>query len=180
MMLHQQDAVGLLTFSDVIHRFLPPRSAGRHLQLILRELEGLTPGKNTDVATCLSTLSERIRRRGLIIVLSDLMDEPEKVLQGLKHFRYKQHEVIVFHILDETEWTFPFRDELGFVDLETGEEIIAQSWILAEDYRRRMDAWREEYRRACGEQQIDLVTITNQTPFDRALMRFLEKRARLH
>jgi uncharacterized protein (DUF58 family) len=180
LMMHQQDAVGLLTFSDTIHRFIPPRSAGRHLQLILQELESLTPGTNTDVGTCLSSLSERIRRRGLIILFSDLMDEPERVLQGLKHFRYRQHEVIVFQILDETEWTFPFQEELGFVDLESGEEVVAQSWILAEEYRRRVEAWREEYRRACGEQQIDLVTLTNQTPFDRALLRFLEKRARLH
>jgi uncharacterized protein (DUF58 family) len=180
LMMHQQDAVGLLTFSDTIHRFIPPRSAGRHLQLILQELESLSPGTNTDVGTCLSSLSERIRRRGLIILFSDLMDEPERVLQGLKHFRYRQHEVIVFQILDETEWTFPFQEELGFVDLESGEEVVAQSWILAEEYRRRVEAWREEYRRACGEQQIDLVTLTNQTPFDRALLRFLEKRARLH
>jgi len=180
LMMHQQDAVGLLTFSDTIHRFIPPRSAGRHLQLILQELESLNPGTNTDVGTCLSSLSERIRRRGLIILFSDLMDEPERVLQGLKHFRYRQHEVIVFQILDETEWTFPFQEELGFVDLESGEEVVAQSWILAEEYRRRVEAWREEYRRACGEQQIDLVTLTNQTPFDRALLRFLEKRARLH
>ena len=180
LMMHQQDAVGLLTFSDTIHRFIPPRSAGRHLQLILQELESLEPGTNTDVGTCLSSLSERIRRRGLIILFSDLMDEPERVLQGLKHFRYRQHEVIVFQILDETEWTFPFQEELGFVDLESGEEVVAQSWILAEEYRRRVEAWREEYRRACGEQQIDLVTLTNQTPFDRALLRFLEKRARLH
>jgi uncharacterized protein (DUF58 family) len=180
LMTHQQDAVGLLTFSDTIQRFIPPRSAGRHLQLILQELESLTPGTNTDVGTCLSSLSERIRRRGLIILFSDLMDEPERVLQGLKHFRYRQHEVIVFQILDETEWTFPFQEELGFVDLESGEEVVAQSWILAEEYRRRVEAWREEYRRACGEQQIDLVTLTNQTPFDRALLRFLEKRARLH
>ena len=161
-------------------RFIPPRSSGRHLQLILQELESLTPGTNTDVGTCLSSLSERIRRRGLILLFSDLMDEPERVLQGLKHFRYRQHEVIVFQILDETEWTFPFQEEIGFVDLESGEEVVAQSWILAEEYRRRVEAWREEYRRACGEQQIDLVTITNQTPFDRALLRFLEKRARLH
>ena len=180
LMMHQQDAVGLLTFSDTIHRFIPPRSAGRHLQLILQELESLNPGTNTDVGTCLSSLSERIRRRGLIILFSDLMDEPERVLQGLKHFRYRQHEVIVFQILDETEWTFPFQEEIGFVDLESGEEVVAQSWILAEEYRRRVEAWREEYRRACGEQQIDLVTLTNQTPFDRALLRFLEKRARLH
>jgi uncharacterized protein (DUF58 family) len=180
LMLHQQDAVGLLLFADSIRRFIPPRSAGRHLQQILRELETLEPGKSTDVGTCLSELSERIRRRGLIVVLSDLMDEPERVLQGLKHFRYKQHEVIVFHILDETEWTFPFREELGFVDLETGEEIVAQSWVLAEEYRRRVEAWQEEYRRACGEQQIDVVTLTNKTPFDRALLRFLEKRAKLH
>jgi uncharacterized protein (DUF58 family) len=180
LMLHQQDAVGLLLFDDTVRRFIPPRSAGRHLQLVLRELEHVEPGTNTDVGTCLSSISERIRRRGLIILISDLMDDPNRVLQGLKHFRYRQHEVIVFQILDDTEWTFPFHDELGFVDLETGEEIIAQSWVVAEEYRKKIAAWREIYRKTCGEQLIDFVPLTNQTPFDRALLRFVEKRARLH
>jgi uncharacterized protein (DUF58 family) len=180
LMLHQQDAVGLLLFDDTIRRFIPPRSTGRHLQLVLRELENVEPGTSTDVGTCLSSISERIRRRGLIIVISDLMDDPSRVLQGLKHFRYRQHEVIVFQILDDTEWTFPFHDELGFVDLETGEEIIAQSWVVAEEYRQKIAAWREIYRKTCGEQLIDFVPLTNQTPFDRALLRFVEKRARLH
>jgi uncharacterized protein (DUF58 family) len=180
LMLHQQDAVGLMLFAESIRRYVPPRSARRHLRVLLRELEQLEPGPTTDVGTCLHQLADRIRRRGLVVVLSDLMDEPARVLQGLKHFRYKQHDVIVFQILDEDERAFPFHDELGFVDLETGEEVITQSWVLAGEYRKTVADWSEAYHRACGEHQIEFVPITNRTPFDRALLRFLEKRARLH
>ena len=180
LMLHQQDAVGLLLFADSIRRFVPSRSVLRHLHVILRELELAEPGTATDVGTCLSQVADRIRRRGLVIVLSDLLDEPEQVLQGLKHFRYKQHDVIVFQILDEDEKAFPFSDEIGFVDMETGEEVIAQSWVVAGEYRKTVADWSDAYRRTCGEQQIEFVQLTNRTPFDRALYRFLEKRSRLH
>jgi uncharacterized protein (DUF58 family) len=180
LMLHQQDAVGLMLFADTMRRYIPPRSTSRHLRVLLRELEHLDPGAGTDVATCLHQMADRIRRRGLVILLSDLMDDPESVLEGLKHFRYRHHEVIVFQILDENERAFPFHDELGFVDLETGEEVVAQSWVLANEYRNRVSEWSDNYRRACGERQIDFVSITNKTPFDHALLRFLEKRGRLH
>ncbi len=180
LMLHQQDAVGLLLFADSIRRYIPSRSVLRHLRVILKELEQAEQGVTTDVGTCLSQIADRIRRRGLVIVLSDLLDDPEQVLQGLKHFRYKQHDVIVFQILDEDECAFPFHDELGFVDLESGEEVVAQSWVVANEYRKTVADWTEAYRRACGEQQIEFVPITNKTPFDRALLRFIEKRARLH
>jgi uncharacterized protein (DUF58 family) len=180
LMLHQQDAVGLLTFADSIRRFVPSRSVLRHLRVILRELETADPGTATDVGTCLSQVADRIRRRGLVIVLSDLLDEPDQVIQGLKHFRYKQHDVIVFQILDEDERAFPFSDEIGFVDMETGEEVIAQSWVVAGEYRKTVADWSDAYRRLCGEQQIEFVPLTNKTPFDRALYRFLEKRSRLH
>jgi len=180
LMLHQQDAVGLLTFADTIRRYVPSRSVLRHLRVILRELETAEPGTATDVGTCLSQVADRIRRRGLVIVLSDLLDEPDQVIQGLKHFRYKQHDVIVFQILDEDELAFPFNDEIGFVDMETGEEVIAQSWVVAGEYRQTVADWSDAYRRTCGEQQIEFVQLTNKTPFDRALLRFLEKRSRLH
>jgi len=180
LMLHQQDAVGLLTFADSIRRFVPSRSVLRHLRVLLRELETAEAGTATDVGTCLSQVADRIRRRGLVIVLSDLLDEPAQVIQGLKHFRYKQHDVIVFQILDEDERAFPFSDEIGFVDMETGEEVIAQSWVVANEYRKTVADWSDAYRRLCGEQQIEFVPLTNKTPFDRALYRFLEKRSRLH
>ncbi len=180
LMLHQQDAVGLLTFADTIRRYVPSRSVLRHLRVILRELETAEPGTATDLGSCLSQVADRIRRRGLVIVLSDLLDEPDQVIQGLKHFRYKQHDVIVFQILDEDERAFPFSDEIGFVDMETGEEVIAQSWVVAGEYRKTVADWSDAYRRTCGEQQIEFVQLTNKTPFDRALLRFLEKRSRLH
>lgn len=180
LMLHQQDAVGLMVFDDHIRRYLPPRSARRHLRVLLRELEQLEPGTSTDVGSCLHQMADRIRRRGLVIVLSDLMDDPGRVMQGLKHFRYKQNEVIVMQILDEDEREFPFKEELGFVDLETGEEVIAQSWVVAGEYRRAVAEWSGAYQRACGEHRIDFVSLTNKTPFDRALLRYLEKRGRLH
>lgn len=180
LMLHQQDAVGLMFFAESIRRYVPPRSVNRHLRVLLRELESLEPGTGTNVAGCLHAMADRIRRRGLVILLSDLMDDPEAVMQGLKHFRYKKHEVIVFQILDENERAFPFHDELGFVDLETGEEVVTQSWVLAHEYRSRVAGWTDSYRRACGEQQIDFVALTNKTPYDHALLRFLEKRGRLH
>lgn len=180
LMLHQQDAVGLLTFADTIRRYVPSRSVLRHLRVILRELETAESGTATDLGSCLSQVADRIRRRGLVIVLSDLLDEPDQVIQGLKHFRYKQHDVIVFQILDEDERAFPFSDEIGFVDMETGEEVIAQSWVVAGEYRKTVADWSDAYRRTCGEQQIEFVQLTNKTPFDRALLRFLEKRSRLH
>ncbi|MGD8396420.1 MAG: DUF58 domain-containing protein [Candidatus Eiseniibacteriota bacterium] len=189
LLLHQQDSVGLVLFDDAIRRYLPPRSARRHLRVVLRELESLTPGRVTDVGRCLDHMAERIRRRGLIIVLSDLAPDPEgpdlmaeadRIVKALKHFRYKKHEVIVFHILDEHERTFPYQDETGFVDLESGEEVIAQPWVIAREYREKLEEWSSILRRACGEQRIEFVELTNQTPFDRALLRFLEKRGRLH
>jgi len=180
LMLHQQDAVGLMVFADTIRRYVPPRAAGRHLRVLLRELEQIEPGTSTDVGACLHQMADRIRRRGLVIVISDLLDDPERVMGGLKHFRYKKNEVIVFQILDEDERAFPFQDEIGFVDLETGEEVITQSWVVAGEYRKAVSEWSETYRRLCGEHQIEFLSLTNKTPFDRALLRFLEKRGRLH
>jgi uncharacterized protein (DUF58 family) len=180
LLLHQQDSVGLVLFDDDIRRYVPPRSARRHLRVLLRELEGLEPGQVTDVGRCLDRMAERIRRRGLVMIFSDLLDEPEHVVQALKHFRYKKNEVIVFHILDEHERTFPYSEELGFVDMESGEEVIAQPWVIGREYRQNLEAWSEQLRRACGEHHIEFVELTNMTPFDRALLRFVEKRGRLH
>jgi uncharacterized protein (DUF58 family) len=180
LLLHQQDSVGLVLFDDEIRRYVPPRSARKHLKVLLRELDQLEPGRVTDVGSCLGRMAERIRRRGLVMIFSDLMDEPDQIIRALKHFRYKKHEVIVFHVLDENERTFPYTEEMGFVDLESGEEVIAQPWVIGREYRERLAAWTEELRRACGELRIEFVEITNKTPFDRALLRFLEKRSRLH
>lgn len=187
LMVHQQDAVGLLTFDEAIRRWIPARSVAPHLRVVLGELARLDPrapeqatGRGTRIGESLHYLADRLRRRGLVLVLSDLMDEPERVLAGLKHFRHRRHEVVVFHILDPAEIEFPFREETVFVDLETREKLSTVPWELAREYRARTARWREAYRRTCAEHAIDYAEIRTDTPYDVALLRYLEKRRRLH
>jgi hypothetical protein len=124
-------------------------------------------------------MADRLRRRGLCIVVSDLFDDTDAVLRGLEHFRYRQHEVIVFHVLDDLERTFDFRDEARFIDLETQAEIRSQPWFVKKDYRARVEAWMQELARRCREHRIDYVPMTTSTPFDRALLAYLNKRSRM-
>jgi uncharacterized protein (DUF58 family) len=179
MMLKQQDAVGLLTFRDRVVKLIPPRSAGSHLRLLLRELERTEPASATAMSGALEELAERIKRRGLILLFSDLMDDPRMVMRSLKHFRHRQHEMVVFHILDPYEIEFPFRRESGFVDMETGQELLTQPWEIADQYRERFESWSKAYERVCLENRIEYVRLSTETPYDVALLRYLEKRKRL-
>jgi len=116
----------------------------------------------------------------LIILLSDLMDNQRAVLSGLKHFRHRKHEVIVFHLLDDSEIGFPFEDELAFVDMETREEVVANAKQIGALYKRNMENWTAEYKRQCHEHLVEYALLRTSTPYDVALTRYLEKRARLH
>lgn len=180
MMLLQQDAVGLLTFKDRVHTHIPPRSSRMHLRRLLQAMEQAEATEATEMGSALGELAESIKRRGLILLLSDLMDDPEEVLRTLKHFRYRHHEVVVFHVLDPYEIQFPFRTESGFVDMESGRELLTQPWEIADEYRSRFDAWAGRYERACLENRIDYVQLSTDTSYDVALLRYLEKRRKLH
>jgi uncharacterized protein (DUF58 family) len=179
LMLHQQDSVGLLLFADKILKLIPPRSAPSQLRFILRELDHAKVQGTTSIGECLSRLAEGVRRRGLIILISDLMDDPATVLTGLKHFRHRKHEVILFHLLDPAETDFPFKEEALFIDVETDQKLMTIPWEISEEYASRLAAWKGMYRRVCAEHHIDYVEVSSSLPFDRALMRYLEKRKRL-
>ncbi|MCK4305400.1 MAG: DUF58 domain-containing protein [Candidatus Eisenbacteria sp.] len=187
LMIRQQDAVGLLTFDEIVRRFVPSRSVGTHLRVILGELERLAHspkemdrGRRTRIGQSLHHLADRLTRRGLMILVSDLMDQPEEVLAGLKHFRHRQHEVVVFHVLDPAEVAFPFQEETIFVDMETDQRLSTIPWEYAQEYRRQVEHWRRTYRRVCAEHAIDYVEVRTDMPYDVALLRYLEKRRRLH
>ena len=180
MMLRQQDAVGLQTFRDQVDTLVPARAVPGHLKILLKALENSEARDTTNIGPALHEMADRISRRGLVIVLSDLMDEPETVLNALKHFRHKQHEVIVFHVLDPYEIDFPFKEEAGFVDIETGEELTTHPWEIAQEYRKRIEAWSTTYKNLCLENRIEYEQLSTDTSFDQALLRYLEKRKRLH
>jgi uncharacterized protein (DUF58 family) len=180
LMLHQQDAVGLLTFAEKIETFVPARARRSHLDVILRELDRMVPGGKTALGESLHHLAERVRMRGLVILFSDLMAPPESVLSGLAHFRHRHNEVLVFHILDPAERAFDFSEPATFVDQETGEEVALEPWEVRGNYKERMAAWLERYRSECRRTQIDYVPLDTSTPYDEALFAYLEKRRRLH
>ena len=179
LMLHQQDAVGALLFADRALNYVPPRSVRSHLDVLMRTFAAAESAGRTQLGPVLHELAERIKRRGLVVLCSDLMDRPETVLQGLQHFRHRRHEVVVFHLSDPDEIDFPYASTSTFVDLETDQRLTTEPWEIARRYRERFAEWREFYRRHCREQRIDYVPIDTRTPFDQALLAYLEKRARL-
>lgn len=176
LMLKQQDAVGLALFDTELRHYVPPRAKPSHLNTILGYMSRMQAGGATTIAPILHQLAESIVKRGLIILISDLFDDPDEVLMGLKHFRHKKHEVIVFHILDPQELAFTFSSRTRFRDLETGEVITTEPWHIREAYQNRMERFIEDYRTRCRQQNIDYVQITTDRPLDRALSEYLLKR----
>lgn len=179
LMIRQQDSVGVLLFDEKVRRFIPPRSNRQHLHVILAELEAARPAAQTQLAATLHRLAERLKRRGLVVIMSDLFDDPEKVLVALRHFRHNRNEVVVFHVLDVAEREFGFRREAIFRDMETNDEMLVRPWEIQSDYREAVTAWIDRYRRSCREIGVDYVPMHTETPFDTALMAYLDKRRRM-
>ncbi len=178
LMMRQQDAVGMTTFDTEVRLDLPARSSPRHFDEMMSHLEAVKPGRPTSLGATLHRLADRFKRRCLIILVSDLYDDPEAVEPALHHFHYKRHEVIVFHVLDHAEITFPFRDTASFVDMETGERLQVDPAYVRDEYRRQLDAFIDRYRKICADCQFDYVLTDTSVPFDYMLSRYLEKRTR--
>ncbi len=176
LMMLQRDAVGLVVYDEGIRKFLPPRSVRSYLDVILSELEKTEPGNRTNTAKSLHLVAERIKRRGLVIVLSDLLDDQSEVISAFKHFKHKKNEVIVFQILDPMERNFDFGVDAVFKDMETFEKIMTQSLYIQKDYRRVFDEFIKRYRLECLVNGIDYEIMDTATPFDVALFRYLSKR----
>jgi len=179
LMIKQQDAVGFCLFDEKVRSMLPHRSVRKHLMYLLGQLENVRPGERTSISPTLHHIAERVHRRGLVILISDLMDNPDDVLMGLKHFRHRQHEVIVFHILDPREVDLDFSDEVEFQDLESGKKLRAEPAFLKEHYTRDVQEWIRKLDKGCKMHQIDYNLLTTSTPFDQALTSFLGKRLRM-
>ncbi|MCB1185282.1 DUF58 domain-containing protein [bacterium] len=181
LLLRQNDAVGLVTFDEKPLQMVPARSVRRQLFQVLKVLEGLPDGHGTNLGEVLHRVAERVQRRGLVLLFSDLMDEPERILAGLKHFRHRGHEVVVFHILDPREIALDFDGEVEFESLEQPDQRVRlEPAHLREGYRARFDAWRDTLRRECRRQLVDLVEISTDTPFAAGLGAYLQKRRRMY
>jgi uncharacterized protein (DUF58 family) len=179
LMLMQRDAVGLAVFDNALRSYIPPRSAYTALNAILKQLDASECRNDTDLASVLHVMAERIQRRGLVVLLSDLLDDPRNVLNALKHFRHKKHEVIVFHILDPAEIAMGFDRETVFVDMETREEIQTQPRHLRSGYDAAVSSWMERFKLECREHRIEYIPMDTSASFEDALFRYLIVRKRL-
>ncbi|MCL4193046.1 MAG: DUF58 domain-containing protein [Thermoguttaceae bacterium] len=179
LMTRQQDSVGLITFDSDVRLDMPTRSSPRHFNEMMRRLEATTPGEETNIAEVLHRLANRFKKRCLIVLISDLYDEPEEVMRALHHFRHRKHEVIVFHVLDKSEVEFPFRDVISFHDLETNERIQIDPAYVRDVYLEQVEQFIETYRRSCAESHIDYVLTDTSVPYDFMLSKYLAKRNRL-
>lgn len=179
LLLKQKDSVGLVQFGTKIEKYIPPRQTGAHLSVLLHTLDKIKPSGETDLSQTFHQLAERIRRRGLVIILSDLFDDKERVIKALRHFRHRKHEVLVFHILDPNELKFAFSSPLVLKDLESKNELTIDPRTIRKEYQQALDDFFNDFRRRCHESRIDYHLITTDMPFDRALFSYLEKRKRL-
>jgi uncharacterized protein (DUF58 family) len=179
LMIRQQDAVGLCLFDEQIRTLIPYRSVRKQLFYILNNLESVTPGKKTSISPALHEVAERMKRRGLVVLISDLMDNVDNLITGLKHFRHRQHEVIVFHVLDPREVDLDYKEELELEDLESGKRLRLEPAFLREQYSREVADWIDRLNRGCRRHQIDYNLLRTDTPFDQALTAYLGKRQRM-
>ena len=180
LMLKQQDAIGLTLFDNQIRYQISPRSKKSHLYAILSKLEQIKAGEETHIAPILHKTAELIKKRGLIILISDLLDEPDKILSGLKHFRHNGHEIIVFHILDPQEINLNYNNRTRFKDLESDDEVITDPWHIKHDYKKSMEKFCDHYKTQCRKNKIDYVKLTTNTSLDVALNEYLLKRKKLN
>jgi uncharacterized protein (DUF58 family) len=177
-MIRQRDGVGLTLFDDDIRLRIPPRSTSAHLHLLLTEIERAQLGGQTGMGKPLHALADQQRKRGFVVLVSDLLDDADAVLDGLRHFRFEGHEVLVFHILDPQEMAFDFQDFVEFEDMETGEKMLVVSESAKELYLDNLNRYLDTLRKQCALLGVDYTLLTTDQPLDFALFNYLAARRR--
>ncbi len=179
LMIHQGDGAGLAIFRDAAADVIPANASTPHLHLLYSELNKAKPSLGTDTEKGLARLAERFPKRGLIVLISDLLDDTEKIVASLKTFRIRKNEVIVFHLLAPEERTFPYRDNIEFVDSEDQRVMVAQGSYIAKAYLEAFELHTSTIKRFCQQNDIDFVPLSTDQFLSGALMAYLNKRQRM-
>lgn len=173
-----RDSIGLYLYSDKIDAQMAARNSFTHLNNLAKILAEHRPSSSTQTAKTLHQIAEAVRKRALIVLISDLLDEPADVIQGLAHFRNHHHDVILFHVLDSTELDFSFKKSARFIDMETGEMIMADPRSIAREYKKAFADFLEQYRKPCAEMKIDYRLVNTSQDMGLFVRSFLEERKR--
>ena len=175
LMLRQQDSVGLVTLDNVIQTMIPARSMKAHLNNLLDVLDHIKTTPSPDIGKSLTELGKRLRKRHLLVIVSDLFGDPQAILRAIRYFHYRKHEVIVFHLLDPAERTLPFRGSVLFNGLEDNELIHTEPETIQRTYKQLMDNFVSTYYWGFRQSGIDYCLMETSQPFDKALSSYLTK-----
>ena len=176
LILQQQDAVGLCCFDESIRSWIRPKGDPAHLRQLITTLESAPSTPKTSIGRVLHDVAERIRRRGIVIIFSDLFDDVDDLIQGIRHLRHCRHDVIVAHTMDAAELDFPFRQQTLFHGLEAASELLVDPRNVRNAYRKRINEFRSSVEGRCRDLHVDYVLMRNDRPLNIALSEFLVRR----
>ncbi len=176
LMISQQDPVGLITFDQKLRQCLTPKSRRGQLAQILSVLTRLTPDRETDLGQSLIQTAAMLKHRSLLIIFSDLLTDQDRVLQAIYQLRHDGHDIILFHVLDQAEVSFPFDGNVEMQDPETNETILLDASGIRADYMAQIQQFRDNYQNECARAGVDYVPLSTNMPFDKALTQYLLSR----
>ena len=176
LVLQQQDAVGCITFDEKVRMRIPIRSKRNHIHSIIESLNVETPKDKTDVYDVLRTITETVPRRGMIILVSDLLGDIEGIMKGLKLLRQRGHDVLVFHVMDDEELDFEFSGPMRFDGLESEDFLNCNPRSLREGYLDALHEFLDSVRRQCAQNVVDYALIRTSDPLDAVLAKYLSGR----
>ncbi len=177
MILQQQDSVGLVVYDDAVRRYLKPAGQPSQLKELIHLLDVTPAREKSDLGLVFNDLAERFKKRGVVVVFSDLFDDVARIMTGLKHFRHRRHEVIIFHILDPAELEFPFRDTTLFKGLEGMADILTDPHALKRAYQAELQSFLRELEKGCRMVDIDYVPLRTDQSLDIPLTSYLASRS---
>ncbi|MFP4104910.1 MAG: DUF58 domain-containing protein [Phycisphaerae bacterium] len=177
LLLQQQDAVGLSVFDEELKTYVPPSANPNQIKTVVHALDQIDPKEKTSLEPICHTIAEKISRRGLVVLISDLFTDIDGLLRGLQHFRHYSHEVMVLHIMDEDELNFPFQGNTMFRGLEDSGRLTVEPRALRKGYLESVNSFLSEVKHKCIANQMDYKLISTGDHLDAALLAFLSARA---
>jgi uncharacterized protein (DUF58 family) len=176
ILLRQQDAVSMTTFDSAVRQVVPPRSHMIHIDAIVKTMDVSRPREKTDIEKILRQVSETAQGRGLVVIISDLLVDREPLFRGLEMLAHRRHDVLIFHVLDEEEMTFPFTGTTRFEGMEEQPHLVCDPRALRDGYLEALDEYLVEVRRGCTKMGIDYNLVKTNDYLDAVLSKFLHRR----
>ncbi|QEH36862.1 hypothetical protein OJF2_54470 [Aquisphaera giovannonii] len=177
LVIQHQDSVGLALFDDAVRRYLRPAGQPMHLKELLHVLEVTPAREKSNMGAVMHDLAERFKKRGVVAIFSDFFDDPARILDGLRHFRHRRHEVIVFHVLDPAEIEFPFREPTLFRGMEGLPDVMAEPHALRRAYQDELRSFLDRLKTGCRMANIDYVPLRTDQSLDGPLSSYLASRS---